>query len=96
MVASDGGLSEGYGHEGPGVCQTEAFLKDTGMAGLGDGQTEAEVVPSQSGCGDALLRRMPLYLTYLPDQIRVGTTIKWLSGFERQTTIFWVSWWKNR
>ena len=33
-----GGLSEGYGHGGPGVClgdgQTEAFLKDMGMAGL--------------------------------------------------------------
>ena len=38
VVASDGGLSEGYGHDGPGVClgdgQTEAYLKDTGMAGL--------------------------------------------------------------
>ena len=43
MVASDGGLSGGYGHGGPGVC-------------LGDGQTEAEVVPSQGGRGDALLR----------------------------------------
>ena len=34
----DGGLSEGYGHDGPGVClgdgQTEAYLKDMGMAGL--------------------------------------------------------------
>ena len=38
MVASGGGLSEGYGHGGPGVClgdgQTEAYLKDTGMTGL--------------------------------------------------------------
>ena len=38
MVASGGDLSEGYGHDGPGVClgdgQTEAYLKDTGMAGL--------------------------------------------------------------
>ena len=38
MVASGGVLSEGYGHGGPGVCkddgQTEAYLKDTGMAGL--------------------------------------------------------------
>ena len=50
MVASDGGLSEGYVHGGPGVC-------------LGDGQTEAEVLPSQDGRGDALLRRMPPYLT---------------------------------
>ena len=34
----DGGLSEGYGHDGPGVClgdgQTEAYRKDTGMVGL--------------------------------------------------------------
>ena len=38
MVASGGVLSEGYGHGGLGVClgddQTEAYLKDTGMAGL--------------------------------------------------------------
>ena len=46
-----GGIpSEGYGHGGPGVC-------------LGDGQTEADEVPSQRGRGDALLRRMPLYVT---------------------------------
>ena len=44
------GLSVGYGHDGPGVC-------------LGDGQTEAEEVPSQGGGGDALLLRMPPYLT---------------------------------
>ena len=50
MVASDGVLSEGYGHDGPGVD-------------LGDGQTEAEGVESQGGRGDALLRRMPPYLT---------------------------------
>ena len=50
MVASGGVISEGYGHGGPGVC-------------LGDGQTEAEGVPSQGGRGDALLGRMPLYLT---------------------------------
>ena len=34
----DGGLSEGYGHDGPGVClgdgQTEAYLKDMGLTGL--------------------------------------------------------------
>ena len=52
MVASGGVLSEGYGHDGPGVC-------------LGDVQTEAEGVPSQGGRGDALLRRMPSYLTCL-------------------------------
>ena len=38
MVASGGGISEGYGHGGPGVClgdgQTEAYLKDMGMTGL--------------------------------------------------------------
>ena len=45
-------LSEGCGHGGPGDC-------------LGDGQTEVEGVPSQGGRGDALLRRMPPYLTYL-------------------------------
>ena len=45
-VASGGILSEGCGHDGPGVC-------------LGDGQTEVEGVPSQGGRGDALLRRMP-------------------------------------
>ena len=50
VVASGGVLSEGNGHGGPGVC-------------LGDGQTEADEVPSQGGRGDALLRRMPLYLT---------------------------------
>ena len=50
MVASDGVLSEGNGHGGPGVC-------------LGDGKTEAEGVPSQGGRGDALLRRMSPYLT---------------------------------
>ena len=50
MIASGGVLSEGYGHGGPGVC-------------LGDGQTEAEGVPSQGGRGDALLRRMLPHLT---------------------------------
>ena len=50
MVASDGVLSEGYEHGKPGVC-------------LGDGQTEAEGVPVQGVRGDALLQRMPPYLT---------------------------------
>ena len=49
MVASGGVLSERYRHGGPGVC-------------LGDGQTEAEGVPSQGGRGDALLRRMSPHL----------------------------------
>ena len=48
----DGLLSEEYGYDGPGVC-------------LGNGQTKAEGVPSQGGRGDALLRRMPPYLTLL-------------------------------
>ena len=38
MVASDGVLSEGYGHDGSGVWlgdgQTEACLKDMGVTGL--------------------------------------------------------------
>ena len=50
MFASDGGLSDGYGHDGPGVC-------------LGDGQTETEGVPSQGGRGKALLWRVSPYLT---------------------------------
>ena len=50
MVASGGEPSEEYGRDGPGVC-------------LGDGQMEAEGVPSQRGRGDALPRSMPPYLT---------------------------------
>ena len=50
MVASGGVLSEGYGRGGPGVY-------------LSDSQTEAEGVPSQGGRGDAVLRRMPPYLS---------------------------------
>ena len=50
MVASSGVLSKVYVHWGSGDC-------------LGDGQTEAEVVPSQGGRGDALIWRMPPYLT---------------------------------
>ena len=37
-VASGGALSEGYGHDGPGVClgdgQTEVYLNDMDMTGL--------------------------------------------------------------
>ena len=50
VFASGGVLSEEYGHDGFGVC-------------LGDGQTEAEGVPSQGGRDDALLRRTPPHLT---------------------------------
>ena len=46
----DGGLPEGYGHDGPVVC-------------LGDGQTEDEGEPSQGGRGDALLRCLSPNLT---------------------------------
>ena len=45
VVAPGGVLSEGYGRVGPGVCRS-------------DGQTEVEGVPSQGGCGEALLRHM--------------------------------------
>ena len=45
MVASRVVLSEVYGHDGPGVClgdgQTEAYLKDMGMAGLASAWTMA-------------------------------------------------------
>ena len=50
MIAPGGVPSEEYGHDGPGVC-------------LGDGQSEDEGIPSKGGCGDALLRCMPPYLT---------------------------------
>ena len=50
MVASGEVLSEGYGHGCPDIC-------------LGVGQTETEGVSSQGGRGDALLRRLPPYLT---------------------------------
>ena len=50
IVASGGVLSERYGYDGPGVC-------------LGDGQMEADGVPSHGGRGDALLRRRPPHLT---------------------------------
>ena len=48
--------------------QVESFLKDTGMVGLASAWAmrpeEVEEVPSQGGRGDALLRRMPPYLTW--------------------------------
>ena len=50
VFAPGGVLSERHGHVVPRVC-------------LGDDQTEAEGVPSHGGCGDALLQRMPPYLT---------------------------------
>ena len=65
MVASGGVRSEGYGHVKPGVC-------------LGDGQTEAEGVPSQGGRGDALLRRMLSYLTYLWG-MKASKSEKWVA-----------------
>ena len=46
-----------------GLRQVESYLKDTGMAGLGDGQTEAEGLPSQGGratrCSDVCLHTGP-------------------------------------
>ena len=49
MVASGGVLSGGYEHAWSGDY-------------LGDGQTEAEGLPSQGGRGDALLLCMPLLI----------------------------------
>ena len=48
VVASGGGLLEGYGHDGLG-------------AGLGNEQTE-DGLPSRDGRSDALLRRVPRQL----------------------------------
>ena len=71
-ISASGGV---LGHDGPGVC-------------LGDGQTEAERVPSQGGRGDALLRRMPPYLTWSDLVIQLHTmwpsrrkTDQWSSNF---------------
>ena len=45
LFASVGGQSEGYGHDGPGIClgdgQTEAYLRDMGVAGLESAWTMA-------------------------------------------------------
>ena len=49
MVAADWSASQEDG-DGPGIC-------------LEDGQMEAPGVPVASGCSDALLRRMLIYLT---------------------------------
>ena len=65
----DGGLSEGCGHGGPGVClgdgQTLAYLEDMGMTGLASAwtMTRRRTKESQGGRGDALLRRMSPHLT---------------------------------
>ena len=52
---------------------------------MGDGQTEAEGVPSQGGRGDALLRRMPPYLTS-PDAFSLSAVVyitrEYSVGFE--------------
>ena len=51
MVASDGVLSEGYGHYGPGVRlgdgKTEAYLKDMNMAGLASAWAMARHRPEE-------------------------------------------------
>ena len=45
-------------------CQSDSVLSwSEGMTGLGDGQTEAEGIPSRGGRGDALFRRMLPYVT---------------------------------
>ena len=69
MFVSGGALSEGYRHDGPGIClgdgQTEGYLKDTGMAGLAsafiDGQTEA----------------------YLKDMVMTGLAAAWVIARRR-------------
>ena len=47
----DGGLSEGYGHGGSGVClgdgQTDAYLKDTDMVGLASAWSMARRRPKK-------------------------------------------------
>ena len=68
MVASGRVLSEGCGHGGPGVClgdgQTQADLKDMGLTGLASAWAMARRRPREySRKVDALLRRMPPYLT---------------------------------
>ena len=75
--------SEGYGHGGPGVC-------------LGDGQTEAEEVPSQGGRGDALFRRMPpipdLTFEILHPSIKSDEIDLFSDKLDRKITIIWVIW----
>ena len=77
MFASGGGLSEGYGHDGSGV-------------GLGNSQTEDEGVLSQGGRGDALLRRMPPYLTYLPSKSQLATLLTERSYMPGRRPVHWL------
>ena len=48
---TDGGLSEGYGHDGSGVClgddHTKAYLMDIGMTGLAAVWTTARPRPKE-------------------------------------------------
>ena len=74
MVASGGVLSEGYGHEGPGAC-------------LGDGQTEAEGVPSQCALVNSIdhLWRFILYSDH-PCCFSKKTSLFSMSTFNSKTT----------
>ena len=51
MFVSGGALSEGYRHDGSGIClgdgQTEGYLKDTGMAGLASAWAMATRMPKE-------------------------------------------------
>ena len=59
----DGGLSEGYGHDGLGVClgdgQTEAYLKDMGMTGLASAWTMSRRRPEYRRTVDAAYAPTP-------------------------------------
>ena len=83
MFASGGIVTEGYGHDEPAVC-------------LGDGQTEADEVPSQGGRGGAPLRRMPPYLTF-PDRTRATDLSSYthcprLTGYQLSKSL---EWWRH-
>ena len=69
VIASCGSESEGYGHEGSGVClgdgQAEAYLKDMGMTGLASAWAMAEAYLKHMGMTGmasawAMARRRPI------------------------------------
>ena len=60
---------------------------------LGDGQTEAEGVPLQGGRSDALLRRMPPYLTWHPSLTAMESLITYsLQYCLRSRTTLRIQW----
>ena len=63
MVASGRILSEGYGHDGPGVClgygQTEANVNDMGMTGLASAWAMARRRPKEYRRKVGAARRCP-------------------------------------